>query len=698
MGRLKKLKGSELVGSSYTGDVYPITSVDGVYDGNTTLRAKLSTIQGMIDSHGTSISEIQDEIQNNAEECTENFATLRGKMSDFITVANYSSGTDNGGSLDPEISVPTYTLSDLVQDVPANDRRFGYILIFASSDNEGAWQICQFQGGNVNEDTWNNTDNWKTLYPINTSELDAKISIIEWGGAIVEQDISITPLGLNDPTGGEICLVIKDNVPKGFILVKNGEAYNVWLGNDTIPPSSYYQSILYSNGTITWPDNLICIGTGNPYSTPNSWVSEGTGGGLMSPMIAIARREKSLYISSNGNLLPTYREFGSLPNYIEWSGITTTNTNIELEALSSGTGEYVVVLQYIDNKPVKFLLFDSVANKFYDSWMNMIYSSGSTKWAIPDSSEYCNIQIGGFKPNILYRSTGNGKELLGLWPPSLDILPPSTWYSIDGKTLISYGNDLITVTDKDNLDTIVDTGVVSEMMEFRADGDSSMELVYNRLRNDDNGALELISDEYITLPGASETSPGVMSTNDKKVVNVAGDTGFLSDITNGNASADKIVIKYTFEGFTSEFEHNQNEFELEIPSATSTNAGVMSAVDKRKTTTLFEYGLSTNEWDSISSYFDTSEITGATFRAWRILNLGVFDLWAIEITEKEHQLYSLYAPNYSGEKGNLITSGGTLYVGEDGSDDGVGYYKCVLVAPLPNLGKFDTSKPYYITY
>ena len=682
MGKLKKLKGTELVGSAYNGDVYPITSIDGVYDGNTTLRTKLSSLEGSISSVESSMNELQD----NIEEVESDVRDIEDRIVDYITIANYSAG-----SSDPEAGYPAYTLSDLVREVPYNDRRHGYILTFAN--NDGTWQICQFQGGNLNEDTWNNINNWKTLYPINTSELTAKISIIEWGGAIVEQEISITPLGLNDPSGGEVCLVIRDNVPKGFILVKDGQAYNVWLGNDSIPPSSYYESLLYSNGTITWPDNLICIGTGNPYSTPNSWVSKGTSGGLMPPMIAIIKREKSLYISSNGNLMPAYREFDSLPNYVEWSGITTTNTDIEPEALSSGTGEYVVVLQYDNNNPVRFLLYEGETGKFYDAWMNMTYSSGSTRWAIPDSSEYWDSYNNSFRLNTLYRSTGNGQELLGLWPSNLDILPPSTWYSRDGKTLISCGNDLITITDKDNLDIIAYYGIVSDMIQFRADGDSAMEMVYNRVRPDENGAMELISDEYITLPGATTTSPGIMSVADKKAIEEV-KSGVLTDFHQINCYEDYVEF-----GIEDTFMENDGSISSEtqwqeLSAATTSMAGVMPAADKRKVATLFEYGPSTNEWSSISSYFNTSEITGATFRAWRVLNLGVFDLWAIEITEKEHQSYSLYAPNFSGEKGNLITSGATLYVGEDGEE----YYKCVLVAPLPNLGRFDATKPYYITY
>lgn len=81
-------------------------------------------------------------------------------------------------------------------------------------------------------------------------------------------------------------------------------------------------------------------------------------------------------------------------------------------------------------------------------------------------------------------------------------------------------------------------GAVTELMEFRADGTEQMELVYNRLLDEDLGYSE---ENTITLTGASETSPGVMSAADKKKLDNTPGTFYFGDLINSGMQAGNAV-------------------------------------------------------------------------------------------------------------------------------------------------------------
>lgn len=81
-------------------------------------------------------------------------------------------------------------------------------------------------------------------------------------------------------------------------------------------------------------------------------------------------------------------------------------------------------------------------------------------------------------------------------------------------------------------------GAVTELMEFRSDGTEQMELVYNRLLDED---LDYSDGHTITLPGASETSPGVMSAADKKKLDNTPGTFYFGDLINSGMQAGNAV-------------------------------------------------------------------------------------------------------------------------------------------------------------
>lgn len=91
-------------------------------------------------------------------------------------------------------------------------------------------------------------------------------------------------------------------------------------------------------------------------------------------------------------------------------------------------------------------------------------------------------------------------------------------------------------------------GAVAELMEFRADGTEQMELVYNRLLDED---LEYSEGNTITLPGASSTSPGVMSAADKKKLDGTPATVVFGDLVNSGMATGAAVDWSYFAPYTS---------------------------------------------------------------------------------------------------------------------------------------------------
>ena len=412
-----------------------------------------------------------------------------------------------------------------------------------------------------------------------------------------------------------------------------------------------------------------------------------------------------------------------------WHGLVENDVTIAHESYGGSTGEVVLVCN--GGVPVTFALFDG--STYYNNWSA---GDGGLLGSPHESREYYQQSIytgnepATFYDNTFYVADGGGGEFAGkekevaiyivnddgtlrkLWEKptggvaSIKVGSNENALSPDGNGQVSIPN---ATTAQDGAMGKKDKACIEEIRGY------GITVVTNHAANADATSVKLNAVSYyedpndhewksnnnpITFPAATEESAGVMSSVDKKVINVAGDTGFLSDITNGDSSADKIVIKYTFEGFTSEFEHNQHEFELEIPAATADSAGVMSSTDKKKLNNIYNYDGTTDEWELISSHFNTDDISVMTIRAWRIMKLnGYFDLWAIEITELESQHYKICIPqgyDGSGGAGNAIAEGQTVNTGDNGS--GGENHVCVLTVALPNPEVVSDNFTYYITY
>ena len=96
---------------------------------------------------------------------------------------------------------------------------------------------------------------------------------------------------------------------------------------------------------------------------------------------------------------------------------------------------------------------------------------------------------------------------------------------------------------------------------------------------------------YGSISVASSTANGLMPKEHYGIINKESNNQFVTELSNNvSTTADKVYIQYKSRYFGDDLKHNNI---CNILSATSTNAGVMSAADKRKLDSLSNYTLPT---------------------------------------------------------------------------------------------------------
>lgn len=382
---------------------------------------------------------------------------------------------------------------------------------------------------------------WEEELPPEVPSMEGYVKAVEWPGAVISE-FTVTPQGLLDPTGGEVALAVKKGdaslgaeggEPQGFVLLKGGKAYSVWLEGGGIPSSEYYNAGQdYSGMTaIEWPDGTVYVATGEPWSDLDGW---NIGTGL--DITHVDRREKAVYIASGGALKKVYGESDVIPRYVEWPGIVAdSDVEVTSESVYPDSSSTVALQLDSSGKPWRFVL--KTANVFYNNWAAGTGIDG----AIPPATDY---QMGGsFLPNTIYRGRGDTLDLIG---GGVELLPECVFFT-DSQCAMHK----LWQKDADAAEVaqaLRGHGAVAELMEFRPDGTEQMELVYNRLLDED---LEYSEEHTITLPGASETSPGAMSAADKKKLDGTPATVVFGDLVNSGMANGAAVDWSYFAPYTS---------------------------------------------------------------------------------------------------------------------------------------------------
>ena len=262
---------------------------------------------------------------------------------------------------------------------------------------------------------------WEEYVP---DSMDGFLKAVEWPGAVIST-FTVTPQGLLDPTGGEVALAVKKGdaslgagggEPQGFVLLKGGKVYSVWLEGGGIPSSEYYNAGQDYSGmaAIEWPDGTVYVATGEPWTDLDGW---NIGTGL--DITHVDRREKAVYIASGGALKKVYGESDVIPRYVEWPGIVADSSVKVMSESVYPSSDSTVALQLGSNgNPWRFLL--KTGTVFYNNWAAGTGIDG----AIPPATAY---QMGGsFLPNAIYRGRGDTLDLL---PEGVSLLPECVFFT-----------------------------------------------------------------------------------------------------------------------------------------------------------------------------------------------------------------------------------------------------------------------------
>ena len=262
---------------------------------------------------------------------------------------------------------------------------------------------------------------WEEYVP---DSMDGFLKAVEWPGAVIST-FTVTPQGLLDPSGGEVALAVKKGdaslgagggEPQGFVLLKGGKVYSVWLEGGGIPSSEYYNAGQGYSGTaaIEWPDGTVYVATGEPWTDLDGW---NIGTGL--DITHVDRREKAVYIASGGALKKVYGESDVIPRYVEWPGIVADSSVEVMSESVYPSSDSTVALQLGSNgNPWRFLL--KTGTVFYNNWAAGTGIDG----AIPPATDY---QFNGsFLPNTIYRGRGDTLDLL---PEGVSLLPECVFFT-----------------------------------------------------------------------------------------------------------------------------------------------------------------------------------------------------------------------------------------------------------------------------
>lgn len=196
----------------------------------------------------------------------------------------------------------------------------------------------------------------------------------------------------------------------------------------------------------------------------------------------------------------------------------------------------------------------------------------------------------------------------------------------------------------------------------------------------------------VTLPAASTTKAGLMSATDfvllrglSHAASSGGGNGILHAPLTTSRTSTSVSINYTVSQYDGSA-FKEVDFNLPIPAATTSLAGLMSAADK--TTIGYLYGGGGGaSWSSISGWFINN--TSATVNAQKITKVdSYFDLYAIRIEDTEHQVYHITEGT---DAGPLIAVCGSYQTTR-------GDYIAMFTVVLPNTARRPYATRYVINY
>ena len=196
----------------------------------------------------------------------------------------------------------------------------------------------------------------------------------------------------------------------------------------------------------------------------------------------------------------------------------------------------------------------------------------------------------------------------------------------------------------------------------------------------------------VTLPAASTTKAGLMSATDfvllqglSHAASSGGGNGILHAPLTTSRTSTSVSINYTVSQYDGSA-FKEVDFNLPIPSATTSLPGLMSASDK--TTIGYLYGGGGGvSWSTISGWFVNN--TSATVNAQKIMKVdSYFDLYAIRIEDTEHQVYHITEGT---DAGPLIAVCGSYQTTR-------GDYIAMFTVVLPNTTRRPYATRYVINY
>ncbi len=196
----------------------------------------------------------------------------------------------------------------------------------------------------------------------------------------------------------------------------------------------------------------------------------------------------------------------------------------------------------------------------------------------------------------------------------------------------------------------------------------------------------------VTLPAASTTKAGLMSATDfvllqglSHAASSGGGNGILHAPLTTSRTSTSVSINYTVSQYDGSA-FKEVDFNLPIPSATTSLPGLMSASDK--TTIGYLYGGGGGvSWSTISGWFVNN--TSATVNAQKIMKVdSYFDLYAIRIEDTEHQVYHITEGT---DAGPLIAVCGSYQTTR-------GDYIAMFTVVLPNTARRPYATRYVINY
>lgn len=196
----------------------------------------------------------------------------------------------------------------------------------------------------------------------------------------------------------------------------------------------------------------------------------------------------------------------------------------------------------------------------------------------------------------------------------------------------------------------------------------------------------------VTLPAASMTKAGLMSATDfvllqglSHAASSGGGNGILHAPLTTSRTSTSVSINYTVSQYDGSA-FKEVDFNLPIPTATTSLAGLMSAADK--TTIGYLYGAGGGvSWSTISGWFVNN--TSATVNAQKIMKVdSYFDLYAIRIEDTEHQVYHITEGT---DAGPLIAVCGSYKTTR-------GDYIAMFTVVLPNTTRRPYATRYVINY